>query len=153
MAPRVPVSPFVDQQYKRMLGDQFDDRTRREREAADVDGVDPNSVFSRMQSDAANGPQGFNRQWIPFFEALRGDKVNMGSLGLPTHTETTGEPSEAMRSLQARNPTDVRLDELRAQSSLRERPDLPVPAAPVKAPYASPRPNYYASLASLKRGR
>ncbi len=157
------LSPFMGESYKRMLGDQYDDRIRDERAAEDAESSDPGRafgrVFGRMQADAANGPMGFNRQWIPFFEALRGSKVRVGSLDLPTHTESSGpSESDAMTSLRATNPTNARLDELRARSSLRDPaasvdsavPES-VPASPTR--YAGSVPNYYASLASLKRGR
>lgn len=74
---------------------QYDERVRQQREAEDAarqeaaaTGTlpinDPGPTFTRMQQNTAGGPGGWSRQWIPFFEALRGSHVNMGSLNLPT---------------------------------------------------------------------
>ena len=71
---------------------------RRQQEQADEDeralltGAHPN-VFNRIQQAAATGPAGYNRSWVPFFEALRGKKVNTRSLDLPLSvTSVSADP-------------------------------------------------------------
>lgn len=87
---------YDTQAYYQQLADQADERQRLEREAEDQATLDmPGDMraqnnyftgFNRAQTDAATGRGGYNRQWVPFFEALRGKKIDVGSLALPTET-------------------------------------------------------------------
>jgi len=43
-------------------------------------------TFNNMQEDAATGPSGYNRQWVPLLQSLRGKRVDLRSSGLPTET-------------------------------------------------------------------
>ncbi len=80
---RYQVSPFEDESVKRMLGEHYDERTRRERGAQQESNPLDYAAgqFVRMQTDAASGPNGYARQWVPFFESLRGSHVKMGGEG------------------------------------------------------------------------
>lgn len=92
-------SPYDTRAYYDQLAAEADERQRLEREQQDADyqtqtaaGL-PGSIQARLfqqmsnsASDAATGRGGYNRQWVPFFEALRGKKLNVGSLDLPTST-------------------------------------------------------------------
>jgi len=104
-------SPSEDMAMKRLLGEHAVERTRRERAAADADGQTSIATqIERGRSDAASDPRygGFASQWSPFFEALRGSKVKVGSLDLPS-----SDSFETFRD----NPTDPELDRLRRRAT------------------------------------
>jgi hypothetical protein len=74
------IDPVADRQgYFNALDQSADARTQRQRTAADAAGpqlTDPGygarqmaNAFNRTQSDNANGPDGFNRDWVPLFES------------------------------------------------------------------------------------
>jgi hypothetical protein len=51
------------------------------------------NTFNNMQEDSATGPAGYNRQWVPLLESLRGKRVNVAGSGLPT--ETYADPTQS----------------------------------------------------------
>jgi len=51
------------------------------------------NTFNNMQEDAATGPTGYNRQWVPLLESLKGKRVNLAGSGLPT--ETYADPTQS----------------------------------------------------------
>lgn len=44
------------------------------------------NTFNNMQEDMATGRSGYNRQWVPLLQSLKGKRVNLGESGLPTET-------------------------------------------------------------------
>jgi hypothetical protein len=50
-------------------------------------------TFNNMQEDAATGPAGYNRQFVPLLQSLQGKRVNMAGSGLPT--ETYADPTHS----------------------------------------------------------
>ncbi len=186
---RVQVSPLEEESVKRMLGEHYDERTRRERAESDEQmdtlargggALGMNALqgqilggIERGRTDAASGPNGWARSWVPFFESLRGSKVKMTGPGGLVTTGVTGRdaaqsddverpapprPNRAMASLQGTDdPTDAHLDELWGQSS---RKDSPAPSTwrtgsaappPRATPLSSqstytPTKDYYAAL-------
>ncbi len=109
--PQGLASPSEDMAMKRLLGEHAVERTRRDREAADVEA--PPSIATKIErgrSDAMSDPRygGFASQWSPFFEALRGSKVKVGSLDLPQ-----GDAFEPFRD----NPADAELERLKRRAT------------------------------------
>jgi hypothetical protein len=43
-------------------------------------------AFNNAQEDAATGPAGYNRQWVPFLQSLKGKRIDFSGAGLPTET-------------------------------------------------------------------
>lgn len=66
------IDPF---DYAQLLGQQRDRRVAEMRASEDAGPLDASTqymrTFTRGQEDAAMGPSGYNRQWVPFFEAQR----------------------------------------------------------------------------------
>jgi hypothetical protein len=44
------------------------------------------NTFNNMQEDAATGRAGYNRQWVPLLQSLKGKRVDLRNSGLPTET-------------------------------------------------------------------
>lgn len=57
------------------------------------------NTFNDMQTDAATGPSGYNRQWVPLLQSLKGKRLAGGG-GLPTSTYADPEHTGHM-TLQA----------------------------------------------------
>jgi hypothetical protein len=97
----VDMDPMADPEgYRRLLGESADRRTRLQREASDAQ-QGPASVmnaFSRGQQDMANGPVGYNRGWVPFFEEQsvladntgKNMRMDVGSLATPPFSSLRG---------------------------------------------------------------
>lgn len=118
IADAIGFNPAADPEgYARLLGGRYDARTQATRDTADdslrsrvYGGGDPGdaanaaqsmagNTIARNQSDAANGPTGFNRSWLPLLESqnFQADinpgqtfKLDTGSMGLPESTDGTG---------------------------------------------------------------
>ncbi len=75
------------------LMQQRDDRVAKQRAGqrdAEFTSLNPAQsmyfdTFNNMQEDAATGPAGYNRQWVPLLESLAGKRF-VGGGGLPTET-------------------------------------------------------------------
>jgi hypothetical protein len=99
----------------RQLMDQYDAERQAGRQAEDeapvnaglVDPAQANyfKTFNRGQEDAATGPGGFDRQWVPLLQSLKGKRF-AGAPGLDT--ETYADP-DANGVLQNRTPNKMRL--------------------------------------------
>ncbi len=112
--------------YDRALGESRDARVKRQRDIEDADLTDrmlhpvagsndnpANALaatrFNRAQQDAAMGPTGYNRQWVPYFEAqnVQADanpsmnfRTNYGGLADMMSTESSGDqPGQAVMSV------------------------------------------------------
>jgi hypothetical protein len=93
------LSPFATQSLNDQTTRQRDLRVASERQTRDdqgdqgVDGQQQyfNAVNDAAQ-DAATGPGGYNRQWVPLLESLQGKKVNWSGSGLPTETYGDADP-------------------------------------------------------------
>lgn len=58
------------------------------------------AMINNAQQDVAMGPGGYNRQWVPFFEPMRGRRMNTRGLDLPTEglQKAAPNPNAARRS-------------------------------------------------------
>lgn len=103
----VTLDPSQDPEgYARMLGESYDTRVAAQRASADatepLTSEAPGRNYGleqtiRAQQDAATGPAGWNRQWVPFLEAPQVQADNMGMTsriggieGLPESPSATG---------------------------------------------------------------
>lgn len=62
-------------------------------------------IFNDMRQDAATGPQGYNRQWVPLLQSLKGKRF-LGGGSLPTERYADPTGSGEM-TVQPQTPYDV----------------------------------------------
>jgi hypothetical protein len=59
------------QEYQRLLSERADKKRQLLRQMSDAtQALSPVTQSVRVQEDAASGPEGWNRQWTPFFESM-----------------------------------------------------------------------------------
>ncbi len=121
-------------------------------------------TFNNMQEDSATGPQGYNRQWVPLLQSLKGKRVNVAGSGLPTETyadpDQTGtmtrQSGDDLATLQARaRPMPEGHEAFLHRLYGSDPPDLTPPALPTAAPPAAatllPQQPPLGAVAALQR--
>jgi hypothetical protein len=86
------LSPFEARDMADQYAREFDEGVAKDRAARQVPyaGIDPaqQAYFNAMndaEQQGATGPAGYNRQWVPLLQALKGKRF-VGGGGLPTET-------------------------------------------------------------------
>jgi hypothetical protein len=91
--------------YLEALGGSRDERVQEQRTAQDAASsvTDPgyaqtmfNRSFNRAQEDGAQGPAGFNRSWVPFFESQNVVADNHPGMKYQTNTSGLVDPPDTM---------------------------------------------------------
>jgi len=106
-----PTMPATD----RELMDAYDEDVRQYRATSALDPSQPmsatdiaarvNASFNDARQDAATGPVGYNRQWVPLIQSLKGTRF-VGGGSLPT--ERYADPTHSGQlTLQPATPYDV----------------------------------------------
>jgi hypothetical protein len=104
------------------------------------------NTFNNMQEDGATGRAGYNRQWVPLLESLKGKRVNVAGSGLPTstyadpdHTGTlTRQSDEDVAALRSRaRPMPEGHEAFMQRLYGSDPPDLAPPALPDATPPAA----------------
>jgi len=97
------LSPYDALSAKTLAMQQWDDAEARRRQTrtygpGDIGQQAYFNTFNDAQTDAATGPSGYNRQWVPLLESLKGKRL-VGGGGLPTSTYGDPEHTGHMRLL------------------------------------------------------
>jgi hypothetical protein len=92
-----------------------------------------NASFNDARQDAATGPVGYNRQWVPLLQSLKGKRfVGGGSLPTEKYADPTHSGTRTLQPSAARDVTTPRttMTPTAATPRVTMRPDAPVAPDP-----------------------